>query len=114
MRDNVWKSFRRTGRLVANIFGRFSQNGQHNYDEAKVTFTEVKATSKGTIDPLEVVENNGELFRRDATDLTIFLQIVHMTKRTYVRHVQGPSPWTVEMGGGNLRCMEPQSAVRDS
>jgi hypothetical protein len=63
MRDNVRKSFGRTGRLVANLFGRFSQNGQHNYDDPKVTFTEVKATSRGTIDPLEVVENNGESFR---------------------------------------------------
>jgi hypothetical protein len=32
----------------------------HNYNEAKPTFSEVDATSKGTIHPVGVVDNNIE------------------------------------------------------
>jgi hypothetical protein len=58
---------------------------------------------------VEVVENNSKVFRCDPTELTIFLQIVHMTKRTLVRRLQGPSPWTVGISRGRMMDIEPRT-----
>jgi hypothetical protein len=52
------------------------KNGQDNHSNAKVAFDDVGATSRGGMDPVEVVENVGKLFRCETTSIDNLLQIV--------------------------------------
>jgi hypothetical protein len=62
MPDHIRKSCVASERLLVNVFLRLSPNGQDNHNDAKVAFDDVGATSRGGMDPVEVVENVGKSF----------------------------------------------------